>query len=194
MDLTINDIIQYVTNNLQYINEPEILQDDVETDVISNNITKIFGKNIQHIPSLYTVNITTRNISFISSIFMALDEKFPDKEYDQIEIVEQFIKQLYKSIKTSKFEYAKYNITLKAFSNMVKTLEINNILFHYIAHILHINIFIVDNGITYIGETYNKYKKNIFLLKITNEIYEPLISVDTNIKNIISKITYSINL
>jgi hypothetical protein len=196
-DLTINDIIHYIEHNKQYIDQPNIIidEEDEPDKVLTTKLQTIFGENIQRMKSLSNVSITTKNISFISSIFALMDAKYPQTDYEQIQIIEYFIKHLTKNIKSSEFNYAKYNLTLAKFSNIVKSLEMNNILCDYIATLLHINVFIIDNDITYIGETYNKYKKNIFLLKFDDNIYEPFVLIDYNsniIKNIISNgIMYS---
>jgi hypothetical protein len=75
-------------------------------------------------------------------------------------------------------ELDKTEWNLKEFVNTVKLCTINKQFLNYVSDYLHINTFILDlekDSLMYVGNDNFKYRKNVFLLKIKEDSFEPLI-------------------
>jgi hypothetical protein len=126
------------------------------------------------------------DISFVSSIIALLIENFIKfKEAEQQEIIETFMRKIYKDVKEKykEFNYNKLGWVSKEFYSHIKEFVIGRDTMRYIADYLNINILIIelfDDNIKYIGrETFVKYRKSLILVKHKEEHYEPVFC-DTN--------------
>jgi len=127
------------------------------------------------------------DISFVSSIIALLVDNFIKfKEDEQQEIIETFMRKIYKDVKNKykEYNYNKLGWNAKEFYLHVKNFTIGRDIMRYITDYLNINIFIIElfeDNIKYIGsETFVKYKKNLILVKHNEEHYEPVFCDTTN--------------
>lgn len=220
--ITIDDIINYIETNKKFIYQPGYIQlndNDIQRDDkivpliyketkqlinLPTNLNSIFtSMQISRTGVISNVNIPSNiNITYLSSILTLLDPEFNNmKETKQIKFVEVLIKKLYRETRLyyNTFDYKALGWDLKEFKNNVQQFKMVRSLMKYIADCLHINIFLLDinnDTLTYIGDKiYTKYKKNIFLLKVDDINFEPLIlsgiSIIEHTSTIINKLLNS---
>lgn len=199
--ISIQDIIEYIEKNEKFINQPKILKidrDEFETEprleplnYRDTTVLKHLPKNLDSIFSSFdfrrygvisNVNIPRGvDISYVSSILTLLVQSFSDmNEDDQIDLTQAFIRKFHREAKENfdLFEYSELGWKLKEFRNNVKNFTMGKDLMRYVADFLHVNIFILDNesdSLIYVGnEIFTKYKKNLFLLRICDDHFEPV--------------------
>ena len=163
---------------LEYLTKKKI-------DSFGKNLDDIYFNNLENTyfreGSIKEIN--ENNISFYYSIlFLLFKEKFNSLELNQkITFIEIFIKLLKLDVNSEKFnKFKTLGWKKESVMNYIKNNEINKILLRYISEYLHVNIFIIDlenQNILFSGENpFIKYKKNLFLLKLNENDYEPLFS------------------
>jgi hypothetical protein len=164
---------------------------------LSPNLGSIFDQfNFCRIGVISHVNVPLNvDVSYVSSILMLLDSNFKNmEESEQIEFTQTCIKKFHKESKQnfSKFGYDQLGWVAKDFINNVKNFKMGKDIMRYVADFLAINIFVLDNetdSLIYIGtKTFCRYKKNVFLLKIKNDKFEPIFSDDMFCMNYCSPI------
>lgn len=205
--ITIYDIINYIEQNNKFINKPQFEQLDMtdfhveqkiealgyknclKLDLLPQKLKAAFGNiEFNRMGVIFNVNVPSEtDISFVASLLTLIIPDFVImNEKDQIAFTEIFIRKIHKESKVNfgKFGYTTIGWTMKEFMNNVKNFKMGVDLMRYIADFLDINIFIFDivlDGLFYIGTNhYVKYKKNLFLLRINDNKYEPLSQSDNN--------------
>lgn len=199
--MNINDIIEYIEKNIQYINQPQLIKlndSDIQreekivplvyeetTELINlpTNLNSIFNSMMVCRTGVITnVDMPSDvNITYVSSIFFLLDNEFNKMtKIKQANYIESFIRKLHKEsrIDFENFDYKTLGWNKKEFRNNIQYFRIGRDLMRYITDYLHINVFILDvanDSLIYVGEkVYTKYKKNVFLLKVDDNTFEPL--------------------
>lgn len=201
-EIDIDTIIGYIEKNGQFINVPSILHlNDNDYDIqkkelcslgyndtkelinLPTNLNSIFNFVTLHRKGvIHNVNIPANvDITYISSILTLLIPDFHKMTKDkQIIFIEVFIKKLYTDSKErfDFFDYKSVGWNKREFRNHIKKFQLGRDIMKYLSDYLHINIFVLDydnDSLIYIGsKIYSKYKKNIFILKIDDTIFEPL--------------------
>lgn len=205
--IDIQDIVTYIEKNKKFIDAPKndslgFMEDDLKEikidpmnynkigtlDNLPTNLSSVFGSvnNLKRLGVIHNVQIPSEmDISFVSSLFsVIIDDFIKMKESEQIEFTEIFIRRIHKESRDKyiEYEYSKLGWELKEFANNIKTFTIGKDILRYIADYLFINIFIIDveaDSLVYVGEKkFIKYKKNIFILKLKNNWFEPVLMSD----------------
>lgn len=139
---------------------------------VFSNLNYSYDKRVEK------VNI---NVSLYSSVITCLKQSFLSQPVSyQSNFITKFIDRLRVEITTSKSK-THYKKLYKWKNDELHTDLVHDItgckIIKYLCDFLHINIFILDiddDNLYYGGgEQYIPYKKNIFLLKYSNDIYEP---------------------
>lgn len=144
------------------------------------------GSSLSRVGSIHHVSAPSdADISYASSIISVIFDDYATlNEIEQIEIVETFIRRIHKESreKFKEFGYEKFGWAIKDFVNNVNNFTMGKDLARYISDYLYINIFVLDienDGLIYIGEKhFIKYKKNVFIMKVGENSYEPIIAPD----------------
>jgi len=205
--IDIQDIVTYIEKNKKFIDAPKndslgFMEDDLKDikidpmhynkigtlENLPTNLSSVFGSvnNLKRLGVIHNVQVPTEiDISFVSSLFaVIIDDFIKMKESEQIEFTEIFIRRIHKESREKyiEYEYSKLGWELKEFSNNIKTFTIGKDILRYIADYLFINIFIIDveaDSLVYVGEKrFIKYKKNIFILKLKDSWFEPVLMSD----------------
>lgn len=203
--ISLDDIVNYIEKNKKFINNPltekldmndvhaeqgiEALQYNKTSNVDSlpTNLQSIFSSTeFIRAGSLTYVGIPANvDVSYASSLIMLMVPDFTQmKDDDRVDFVQAFIRKIHKESRESftKFGYDKLGWDVKEFMNNVKNFTIGKDLLRYVADFLNINIFILDyemDSLIYVGEkTFSKYKKNVLLLKIKENRFEPVFMRD----------------
>jgi len=210
-EVTIDDIIKFVTNNLSTIsnigyydlNEPEKkkeelkelqFQDIKKIDEFPEHIGKVFGSvNIKFIHTgvlKFLVAGNKANISFYSSIFTCLKPNFMvQMTAFQFDFLSKFLDIfLMESIKMyfNIFGFKKLGLMRDDLYNFIKNGIINQYVIRFVANYFHVNIFVLnleDDRIEYFDEVFVPFKKNIFLLKYSDNNFEPMFTECTRFFN-----------
>ena len=198
--ISLDDIVDFIEKNKKFINKPSIDQIALLDNKIEQIIEPLQQNKIKQLDQLPTnlrtiftgeymrsgsiTNVTTpaeTDISYVSSVLMMVVPDFADMKGEaQIEYIEVFLRKIHKESKENftNFGYDKLGWDCKEFSNNIKNFNFGKDLLRYIADFLVINIFILDyetDSLIYVGEkTFCKYKKNIFLIKIKENHFEPI--------------------
>ncbi len=205
--LTINNIIEYFEKNERFLNKPQVLtldKGDIPTREKINpahtgvkSLLKDLPTNLKSIfntiaffregPVPYVNVPSDVNISFVSSIISLLFSSYGEmKDPNKIMFVEAFIKKIYKECKEffNLMDYKKLGWLSSELFKDIKIFKLTRSTLRFIADILHINVFILDveeDTLYYVGEEkFVRYKKNIFLLKLSEDNYEPLFTQEYN--------------
>jgi hypothetical protein len=200
--ININDIIDYIDKNRKFIDntdkieklkldeieeeepfEPLNYQQLKELDKLPPNLKLIFDSNKYfRLGVISNVNIPAgSDISFVSSIIALLVPNFTQlNENEQIEYVQVFIRRIHKESRANfiKFGYSKFGWVVKEFVENIKNFKFGKDLMKYISDFFFVNIFVIDyinDKLVYVGENiFTKYKKNLFVLKIKDNKFEPI--------------------
>jgi hypothetical protein len=203
----IGDIIAYIEQNKKFINNseqekfmindfhPEPTLEELgykkssKLEFLPPNINAIFSSDEFYRTGVISyVNVPTNiDISYISSLLTILVPEFINmKEQDQVEFTQVFVRKLHKESKLN-FElsgYAGLGWNIKEFINNIKNFKMGKDLMRYVADFLNINIFILDietDSLIYVGEKiFCKYKKNLFVIKIRENKFEPMFQINNN--------------
>jgi hypothetical protein len=202
---SIDDIVNYIEKNKKFINNPHTEKLDMNeihaehriealqynktsnVDSLPANLQSIFGSTeFIRAGSLTHVAVPENiDVSYISSLIMLMVPDFTQmKDDDKVDFVQAFIRKLCKESRENfaKFGYDKLGWNVKEFVNNVKIFKIGKDMLRYVADFLNINIFILDcemDSLIYVGEkTFSKYKKNVLLMKIRENRFEPVFMRD----------------
>lgn len=203
--ISLDDIVNYIENNKKFINTPqtekldmneihaeqgiEALQYNKTTNVDSlpANLQSIFSSTeFIRAGALTHVGVPADvDVSYISSLIMLMVPDFTQlKDAEKVDFVQAFIRKIHKESRDNftKFGYDKLGWDVKEFVNNVKIFKMGKDLLRYVADFLGINIFILDyemDSLIYVGEkTFSKYKKNVLLLKVRENRFEPVFMRD----------------
>lgn len=206
--IDLDDIIAYIETNKKFIDAPKndtigFLEDDqkdIKIDLLNynksgnlenlpNSLSTVFGSvnNFKRLGVIHHVQIPAEiDISLVASLLsIVVDDFIKLKESEQIEFTEIFIRKIHKEAREKyiEFGYEKLGWKLKEFVNNVKTFTLCKNILRYVADYLFINIFIIDieaDSLVYVGEkNYVKYKKNVFILKLGDSWFEPVLVPNT---------------
>lgn len=202
--ILLQDILTYIRTNDQIIGKPEIFQlNDVQVIQQNPTITNIdqlyankkstlsaLPKNLQNIFGefcitrtgvLHSVNVPKNvDISFFSCLFEIFFADNICNESEKKLMIEDMIRKLYMEAKNkfTEFNYRDLGWNQREFIERVKNCSVEKDIYRYCADFLYINIFILDletDSLYYAGpETYNPYKKNVFILRFELDHFEPL--------------------
>ena len=175
----------------------------LEIPQVLTNLNDIFNKNILFrygtisnvgIPSEVDISLVSSVMSIIIPDFLTL------KTTSQIEFIEIFVRKLNQDSRANYelFKYEKLGWTVKEFVNNVRDFILKKDLMRYIADLLNINLFIVDmsnDNLVYVGDkVFIKYKKNVFVLRLDDTRFEPLILNSTITKTSTNFMDYKSNI
>jgi hypothetical protein len=200
--ITIIELIQYIKSNKNAINSVNIIdlnsvknnlkksekelthlkfQDVRQVNYLPTKLNEIFdveNNKYLHAGVLEKIPIyDNTNISLYSSILVCLKQNFfsQNMTYQQ-QFVSTFINCL--NSDTKKFNYRKYNWEKDDLNKSFSKGFIGTNIMKYLSDFLCINIFVLDiekDNLFYAGgEYFVPYKKTIFLIHYTNNIFEPL--------------------
>jgi hypothetical protein len=200
--ISLDDIVNFIEQNNKFINkQPPMNDHSIQLDDTSEQMIESLPQNkikqLDQLPKILKTifteeymrtgtitNVTTPaepDISYVSSVLMAIVPDFANmKASVQIEYIEVFLRKIHKESKENftNFGYNKLGWDCKEFSNNIKNFNFGKDLLRYVADYLVINIFILDyetDSLIYVGEkTFCKYKKNVFLIKIKENHFEPI--------------------
>lgn len=199
--LTLSYIIEYIERNAKIIGvDPmeELKLSEVDDVVTISPLRYGSTKELIELPKslrtifesdtfyragvISSVNVPINvDVSYISSILYLLVPGFKNmNEYGHVEFTESFIRKMYRESRDNfdKFDYSKLGWKPKEFFDNIKNFKMGRFLLRYVADFLFVNIFILDNendNLMYIGDkVFNKYKKNLFLLKVKDDKFEPI--------------------
>lgn len=193
--LTLEGLYEFLDKNREIIANPskQNMNSDYEVVVITKQLKENESERISHLPDklseIFNINSNNlirvgvinyipsikNNISFVSSLITCLDSSYSTKSEE-----EQFL--YIKSI----FEHIKANINALMKDIKTKKNDIIKKIFNYTidddirkicTNLFHVNIFIIDiqnDRLEFINNTFIPYKKNIFIIKIKDDIYEPV--------------------
>ena len=203
--VTLDELVNYIIENNNNKNKKKIdlsesYSDSEEEEIFKKPLEYLTKKSIDsfgtNLNDLYFNNLSDKyyhegclkeindnNISFYYSIlFLLIKDRFSALEKkDKINFIEIFIKLLKLDVNSDNFnKFKNLGWRRESVLNYIKNNEINKILLRYVSEYLHINIFIIDienQNILFSGENpCIKFKKNLFLLKLDEDNFEPLFS------------------
>jgi hypothetical protein len=175
------------TDNEKDNNIEDILYygDKKELSNLPSNLNAIFSNiSFNRVGVLQNVNIPAKkNISYVSSLLTLLVPHFIDLDKrEQISYIQNFIRFCNKNARTNynNFGYSDLGWKMRDFTSNIRNFNFGKDLLKYICDILYINLFIVDieeDSLVYVGDYFfNKYKKNLFVLKLKEDNFEPLMT------------------
>lgn len=173
---------------------------ETKLDSIGNNLDDILSKineDFRRIGILTNIDdMGDADISLYASILWLLKDGFSNlKRQEQSQCVKDFIKSFKldsQSIKFEEFGYKSLGWTTKQLLQDIKNGEVGTTVIRYLADYLHINIFILnvtDSKLYYSGShPWIQYKKNVLLVRHTNNNFEPVFTDQTKIFGVESKL------
>ena len=169
-------------------------------DVIGNNLDDILSKindDFCRIGILTNIDdMGDADISLYSSILWVLKDGFSNsKKQVQSECVKEFIKVFKlgsQSVKFDEFKYKSMGWTYKQLLEDIKSGDVGTTVIRYLADYLHVNIFILNVGdgkLYYSGSSpWVHYKKNVLLVRHSNNNFEPIFTDQTKVFGVESKL------
>ena len=161
------------------------------------NLTNIFNK---FMPNMYRLGVMKHNltkdnhnnISLLSSVLSCLKEEFiqQQNQYQQL-YVSQLNNNLITFINSDQYKiycYKKTDLKQNEIMAQIKAYQNNKIVLKILADYFHVNIFLlhIPRDQLLVTNNFNKFKKNILLLSLTDNSFEPIFyknmkSLDNNI-------------
>jgi hypothetical protein len=201
----LNDPVDEIdTNSIEQVN----IQSIVEIRYLPDNLSLILKPNINkysHTGCLKTIKSSNKNIiqiSLLSSIITCLHYNFSILSLqNQLTFMTKVFERLKNESAGSKFTEFRYFRKYRWNKHDIET-DFNNSscsvkVLKYLSDYFHINIFILDiekDDIFFTGNEFIPHKNSVFLLKYSDDVYEPLFlgnlrffSVDSYLINYIRK-------
>jgi hypothetical protein len=153
---------------------------------LPSNLTEIFRSHLENMTRFGVVrnmdNKTKNNISFYTSLFSCIEKDFlMQPEKNQLTYIKTLVGRLSLLVKGelfTKMNYKMFGWVSGKVSDDVAKYDVNNFTLRLISDYFHVNLFVIDieddSLKASIGNNFIPYKKNIFMIRIEGNNFEPV--------------------
>lgn len=193
-----NDVVKFIMDNIKIMNKVDTVtytahdsDKSDETEINKKYASPEFPPKLNDIFEQFDnfsrmgviVKMDDKDISFFTSVFSCISDVFRNLDQtSQINFIKKFLTSFHKDImyeSYQKFGYATLKWNKKELMADVSNININKHVMRYFADYVHVNIFIVDlelDAIIFLGDKFNQYMKNVFIIHFDDSHFEPLVS------------------